>query len=209
MPVRKLGFFKRLLGKIGKHYFWWKAEKMSNLLMAADYLEMMKVLTEFHDGDFQKALETGFEMGKAIGKKLLYEFIDAGKSLFSNNLEDYPFIIEVAWYIFLGEKIGAITFVPADFKNPAKIILRLEQCPFCFGVDEDEFLKVDKDRFKELNWGVFQTGVLETGVNDILEYAKSNYFCKIRETKCLLKGDPFPEYTIYFYPKTKENSEER
>ncbi|MFX1299043.1 MAG: hypothetical protein ACFFD2_29815 [Promethearchaeota archaeon] len=205
MPIKKIGFFRKLLGKIGKHYYWWRAKKLSNLIMAGDYLAMMIALTEFHDGDFQKALETGLEMGKAIGKKVLYEFIDAGKRLFSENLKDYAFLLEVAFYINLGENFKDIEFIPADFKNPAKIVCRLEHCPFCFGVEEDEDLKIDEENFKDLNWGVFVAGCFESAFNGILEYVEADYFCIARETKCLLKGDPFPEYTLYFYPKEEKN----
>ncbi|MHA1131548.1 MAG: hypothetical protein ACTSQQ_12170, partial [Candidatus Helarchaeota archaeon] len=63
MVKEKLGILGKLLAKIGKHYYWWKARKMNGLLMSLDFLECVRIIYEYHDNSLPAALQTFRELG--------------------------------------------------------------------------------------------------------------------------------------------------
>ena len=71
MVKEKLGFFGKILAKIGKHYYWWRAKKMNGLLMSLDFLECMRIIYEYHDNNLSAALQTFKELGRSAGKAIL------------------------------------------------------------------------------------------------------------------------------------------
>ena len=118
MVKEKLGIFGRLLAKIGKHFYWWRARKMNGILMSLDFLECMRIIIEYHDNNLPAALATFKELGHSAGQSVVYEFLDAGKRIFSKSLEDYPTILAAAYYIS-GQKEAAksIDTAPAELTD--------------------------------------------------------------------------------------------
>lgn len=207
MPRKKLGFFGKLLAKIGKHYYWWRARKMNGLLMSLNYLECVRITYEYHDNNLPAALQTFKELGRSAGESVIYEFLDAGKRIFSKNLDDLPIILESAWYIFMGDHISGAKIVPASPSEdlPQRMIWRVKNCVFCAGLKEDDSIIVNKETMDwvhtRLTWGSVVSGVMESALQAILDYVELPYAIAVEESGCIMKGDPFSEYTAYFWPK--------
>lgn len=205
MPKEKLGVFGKLLAKIGKHYYWWKARKMNGLLMSLDFLECMRIIYEYHDNNLPATLQTFKELGYNAGQQIVYEFLDAGKRIFSKQLEDFPVILESAWYIFMGDHIAGATLLPATGTQPQRLVWRVEKCVFCAGLKGDESIVVNKETMEwdktKLTWGSVVCGVMESALQSILDYVELPYRLTVEETGCIMKGDPYSEYTAYFWSK--------
>lgn len=204
MPKEKLGFFGKLLAKIGKHYYWWKARKMNGLLMSLDMLECVRILYEINDNNLAAALQTFKELGRSAGQAVVYEFLDAGKRIFSRTIEDYPTILEAAYYIFMGDHIQDARLLPAEGNLPQRIVWRVEKCVFCAGLKQDDSILVNAETMDwantRLTWGSAICGVMESAVQAIFDYVELSYTVTVEETGCIMKGDPFSEYTAYLWP---------
>ena len=208
MPREKLGFFGQLLAKIGKHYYWWRARKMNGLVMSLDFLECVRIIYEYHDENLPKTLKTFKELGLEAGQSVIYEFLDAGKRIFSKRLEDFPVIIESAFYIFMGYHILDAKFIPADKQDhPAQLVWHIDKCVFCAGLKQDNSIIVNKETTDwentRLTWGSVVCGIMESAMQAILDYVELPYRVEVEETKCIMKGDRLSEYTAYFLPKEK------
>ena len=199
----KIGWFQRFLGKIGKHFYWWRAKKMSAVMMSVDFLECIRVLVELNDGNIPAALEEFRKLGITAGQTVASELLGPGEMIFSRNIEDVPFILNVAWYIFFGENLTDVKMYTET--DPIKMVWTLPYCIFCAAVRKEQELKFDRDTMKtdetKLTYGSVVSGAMEGALNAILEYVNSDYRVKIYETKCICAGDPFPEYTAYFNEK--------
>lgn len=194
-----------MLAKIGKHYYWWKARKMNGLLMALDMLECVRIIYEYHDNDLVAALQTFKELGRNAGQAVIYEFLDAGKRIFSQRLEDFPVILESAWYIFMGDHVSGADLLPAQGDLPQRLVWHVEKCVFCGGLKQDSSIVVNRETMDwdntRLTWGSAVCGVMESALQAILDYVELPYEITVEETGCIMKGDPFSEYTAYFWPK--------
>ena len=200
----KIGWFQRALGKIGKHYYWWKSKKMSAVMMTFDVLECIRVLIDLNDGDIHAGLEEFQNIGKTAGQTVAAELLGPGDLIFSKNVEDLPFILKIAWYIFFGEDLKTIQYYEKTSTDPIKIIWTLDHCLFCACLTKEKELEFTKETMKDQTFGSVVAGAMEGALNSILEYVKSPYYSKIKETKCLQLGDPFPEYTAYIYEKEEK-----
>jgi hypothetical protein len=208
MPREKLGFFGQLLAKIGKHYYWWRARKMNGLMMSLDFLECVRIIYEYHDNDLPKTLKTFKELGRNAGQSVIYEFLDAGKRIFSRRLEDFPVILDAAWYIFMGDHISDAKFIPAEkLDEPKRLVWYINKCVFCAGLKQDNSIIVNEETMDwentKLTWGSVVCGIMESAMQAILDYVELPYNIKVEETKCIMKGDRLSEYTASFLPKQK------
>ncbi|MHA1649313.1 MAG: hypothetical protein ACTSYB_03885 [Candidatus Helarchaeota archaeon] len=205
MVREKLGIMGKLLAKIGKHYYWWRARKMCGLIMSLDFLECMRIIYEYHDNNLPAALQTFKEIGHSAGQSIVYEFLDAGKHIFSKRLEDFPTILEAAWYIFMGDHITGAELRPAKGDLPIRLVWRVEKCVFCAGLKQDDSFIVNKETMDwentRLTWGSVVCGVMESAMQTVVDYVELPYTLTCEETGCIMKGDPYSEYTIYFWPK--------
>ncbi|MHA1271261.1 MAG: hypothetical protein ACTSPY_15825 [Candidatus Helarchaeota archaeon] len=199
----KIGWFQKLLGKIGKHFYWWKAKKMSAVMMTFDFLECIRILVELNDGDIVAALEEFRDLGKSAGQTVASELLGPGELIFSRNIKDVPFILKVAWHIFFGEDLQNVKYYDKTDTDPIRITWTFDKCIFCAALKRETELIFNRETMKtdetKLTYGSVVAGVMEGALNAILEYVKSPYRTEIHETKCLRIGDPFSEYTAYFY----------
>ncbi|MHA1230361.1 MAG: hypothetical protein ACTSRP_28050 [Candidatus Helarchaeota archaeon] len=204
----KVGWFQKFLGRIGKYFYWWKAKKMSAVMMTFDFLECVRILVELNDGDIITALHEFRELGRSAGQTVAAELLGPGELIFSKNVKDIPFILRVAWFIFFGENLKDVKFHDKTKDEPIKITWTLNRCIFCAALGKENELKFDRDIMKtdetRLTYGSVVAGAMEGALNSILEYVGSPYRAEIHETKCLVCGDPYPEYTAYLYEKETE-----
>jgi hypothetical protein len=201
MVREKVGWFQKFLGKIGKHYYWWRAEKMSAVMMTFDVLECLRVLIKLNDGNIEEALKDFRGIGIKAGETVAAELLGPGELIFSRSVEDLPFILKVAWHIFFGEDLKTIEFHEKIKDEPIKITWTLDHCIFCAGLKYEQELKFNRENMGEYNFGSVVAGAMEGAMNAILEFVESPYQATIKETKCIAAGDPFPEYTAYITEK--------
>ncbi|MHA1298836.1 MAG: hypothetical protein ACTSO9_05270 [Candidatus Helarchaeota archaeon] len=162
------------------------------------------MLMDLTDGTLETALTEFHNLGKLAGHDITYEFLDVGKYVFSKSLEDLPTIMETAFYVMTGQKFTSKTYVPADGTNPAMVIFTLDRCLFCGGLKKEESIVVNKETMGKQTWGSVISGVLEAAVETIEEYVGNPLNVSVHETKCIMKGDPYAEFTVKLYPKESD-----
>lgn len=207
---KKLNFFRKFLAKLGGKLFWWTQKKMIGLFMAFTYLEDVRMLIDLYDGDMKQALATFYQIGRFVGHDMVYEFVDIGKMIFSQSLEDLTYIMNASWSMMTGETFDSIVYFPPTAENPyPTIVMRPKRCIFCSGLKKDDSLEVTKETMgtnedPHLTWGAIVSGIVASAVEAIEEYVGNPYKCDVVETKCIMKGDVYPEYTAWLYKEEKE-----
>ncbi|MFX0133516.1 MAG: hypothetical protein ACFFDN_07730 [Candidatus Hodarchaeota archaeon] len=201
MVPDKLSWFRRLLSKIGKRFLWSRQPKESGLMFTLTYLEDVKLMMEMTDGTLETALAEFHKLGKLAGHDLTYEFLDIGKYVFSKSLEDLAIIIETSYYVMTGQRFSSCKYLPPDDGNPARVIFTLDRCMFCGSLKEDKSIEVNKETMGNQTWGSVMAGAVEAAVETIEEYVGNKLKVEVRETKCIMAGDLYAEFTIYLYPE--------
>ena len=198
------GFHKFLAG-LGKRWFWWRQPKINGLFMCMSFLEDLRVLFELNDNNLETALKDFHDIGKIAGHDLLYEMLDVGKMIFSKSLEDVPLFLKVAWYVLMGENLDdkMIQYVPKDSEGNEydMAIITFDECLFCAGLETEKELKINKETMGQQTYGSVVSGVFEAAIQTIMDYVENDYVVKVKETKCIMKGDIQPEFTMWFIPK--------
>lgn len=202
MVPDKLGWFRRLLSKVGKKLLWWRQPKLSGLIFSLTYLEDVKMLMDLTDGTLETALTEFHRLGKLAGHDITYEFLDIGKYVFSKSLEDLPMIIETSYYVMTGQRFSSCKYYPPDDQVPIpRVIFTLDRCMFCAGLKEEKSIEVNKETTGIQTWGSVMAGVVEAAVETIEEYVGNELRVEVKETKCIMRGDPYAEFTIFLYPE--------
>ncbi|MHA1378257.1 MAG: hypothetical protein ACTSRG_07730 [Candidatus Helarchaeota archaeon] len=204
MVAKKLGWFQKLLSKIGKKILWRRQPKLSGLFFSLTYLEDVKMLMDLTDGTLETALAEFHNLGRLAGHDITYEFLDVGKYVFSKSIEDLPTIMETAFYVMTGQVFTSKKFIPAADDNPAMVIFTLDRCLFCGGLKKEKSIEVNKETMGSQTWGSVISGVVEAAAETIEEYVGNPFNIKVEETKCIMKGDPYAEFTVKLYPKESE-----
>ena len=204
MVAKKLGFFRKILSSVGKRILWWRQPKLVGLFFSLAYLEDVKMMMELNDGNLESALDDFYQIGKLAGHDITYEFLDVGKYVFSKSLEDLPRIISTAYYVMTGQKFSSCTYFPPLSQTPAKVVFTLESCFFCAGMKREESITVNKDTLGCQTWGAVMVGIIEAAVETIEEYVGNQIRIKVEETKCIMRGDPYAEFTISLYPESSD-----
>ncbi len=199
MVREKLGFKERMMAKVGKHWLWWRAKKANGLLLNLAIREVARGLVHIY-GDLPNALQAFYEMGIRAGNDLMFEWLDTVKRLLAKNIKDLTVVVEAAWYSFLGQHISEITY--HALPEPEHIIWTTEKCILCGGLKNDDTFIIDETTLgPNLNWGDFASGVFQAALQSIVDYLELPNTVYVKETKCILRGDQYPEFTAWFYPK--------
>jgi len=199
MVKEKLGFTDRMMAKIGKHWLWWRARKTNGLLLNLAIRETLRRLI-IVDNTLPLALKDFYEMGVRAGKDLMFEWLDTVKMLVSKSLPDLTVVIEAAWYSFLGQYIEEITYHATP--EPEHIIWTLDKCILCGGMKHDESLQMnDVTMGADYSYGDFASGVFQSAVQMLVDYLEIPRTVIVKETKCILRGEQYPEFTAWFHPR--------
>lgn len=205
MVPEKLNWFRKFLSKVGKRLLWSRQPKENGLFFSLTYLEDIKMLMDLvHDGSLETALKEFHRLGRLAGHDITYEFLDVGKYVFSKSLEDLPKIIETSYYVMTGQKFSSCKYLPKDEKNPARVIFTLDRCMFCGGMKKEKSIEVNKETMGTYTWGEVMSGIVEAAVETIEDYVGNTLKIEVNETKCIMKGDPYAEFTIVLSPKQSE-----
>ncbi|MHA1268522.1 MAG: hypothetical protein ACTSPY_01925 [Candidatus Helarchaeota archaeon] len=197
----KVGWLEKFLAAIGKHFMFWKQEKISKLLTNLSYRELIRLLVET-EGNLESALKVMFELASRSGHDFLTEWVEEGSAIFSKHVGDHALWIKSGYYSFTGDNIKDIRYVPPENENePHRVIWSVEKCFICEGMKEDDTFKIKKEDLGDMTWCLVIAGIFQTTTNIINEYAGIEYVGKVKETKCTLKGDEHCEFVAEFYPK--------
>lgn len=192
-----------MMAKVGKHWLWWRARKANALVLNLAIREILRRLVEIYDNSLPLALYQFMQIGIRAGNDLMFEYLDTVKRLLSKNLEDFTVLIEAAWYSFLGQRISEIEY--RDDPAPEHIVWRMDKCVLCGGMKHDETLPVNENTLgPDYNYGDLASGVFQSSIQMMVDYLELSKKVYVKETKCILRGDQYPEYIAWFYPKEEE-----
>lgn len=178
---------------------------MNTLFLNIVILEYIRLLKEsLYDGNLEDALESFYQIGKVAGDDLILENLNTLKLILSKDIRDSTLMIRVASYLAFGEDIPerSIHFIPkgTDGDEYDRITWSYEQCIFCAGLEKENELVINKKTMGKQTWGCQVAGIFEAITHTIQEYIGNKYKIKCKETKCLMKGDAYNEYTMWFIP---------
>lgn len=201
MVREKLGFKERMMAKLGKHWIYWRAKKANGLLLNLAIREVTRALLKIY-GDYPTALRAFYDMGVRAGNDLMFEWLDSVKRLLARNIKDLTVVIEAAWYSFLGQHIAEIEYYEAEGDTPEAIKWVLDKCILCGGMKNDETLPISEEILgPDWNFGDFASGVFQSALQMLIDYMQLPYTVYVKETGCILRGNQYPEFTAWFYPK--------
>ncbi len=209
MVPDKLGFFRKFLARIGKVYYWRKPKKINLWLLSSMAYGVTKKYEEIFEGDTGKAVDTFTKHFINGAKAIMFEMQDRIKILYSKSLKDLEFISQIALYVILGPDWDKLfnppTLIPAEQTEHGipQLRIRYPVCALCTGIRPGA--DIDPAKLKDHNYGELLAAALASLLQLVQDYVGNDYVIDIKETKCMLRGDPYGEATIYFNPKTAED----
>ena len=202
MVKDKLGFADRMIAKVGKHWLWWRARKTNGLLLNLAIRETLRRLIIIY-GDLPNALKAFNEMGIRAGHDLMFEWLDTVKRMLAKRTSDLTVVVEAAWFSFLGQHIEEIHYEATP--EPEHIVWRLDKCIICGGMKNDESIAINEATLgPDLNYGDFASGVFQAALQMLVDYLEIPKIVYIKETRCLMRGDQYPEFVAWFYQKAEQ-----
>lgn len=210
MVPEKLGFFRKLLARIGKIYYWRKPKKINLWLLSYMGYSVTKKYEEIFKGDTGKAVTTFTKHFVNGAQALMFEMQDRTKLIYTKSLEDLEFISKIALYVMFGPKwrifFDEPVFIPAERteKRIAQMRITWPICALCAGIRPG--IDLDTTKLREHSYGELLAAALAALLQLVQDYVGNDYITEIQETKCLLLGDPHGEGIVYFHPKAKEET---
>lgn len=204
---KKVGFFQRFLASIGKRWMYRRARKVTKLLVNLSYREIIRLLLELHEDKLEPALNAAFELALHAGPDFLNEWVEGANVIFSKYVGDHALWIKSGYYSFTGDHISYIKYFPPEKAGePHRVVWRLDKCFLCAGMIDDSTFSVKKESFGVHGWGAVIAGIFQATTKMINDYTGIEFVSKVRETKCLLRGDPYGEFVAEFFPKSSNTS---
>ncbi|MBD3229576.1 MAG: hypothetical protein GF329_15450 [Candidatus Lokiarchaeota archaeon] len=210
MVSKKFSFLKKIFIRIGKHIGWKKAKKFNTYTAAKWCQACLEEIIKLNDDNVVEGVEEFEGMVKSgaaelVGRIFLEPIVFGIKPtiLFSKNLSDIGFTAKQA--LFFGEgpyskkMFKSVKFFSADESDDkiAKLVFTIKKCMFC--CEPEKFDKYPLKDMEDKTFGNFFCKLFEAMFQYIIEYSGiSNYKTESKETKCLLHGDEFGEWTIWF-----------
>jgi hypothetical protein len=207
MAPEKLNGFRKLIAGLGKRLYWKMSNKMNLYMLSTMAFGVTKVYEEIFNGDTGLAVDTFTEQFMNGANSIMYELLPTMKIFFSKSLEDVEFLSGVAMYVILGPKwqnfFGPPKFVPANRSEERvpKLIITYKCCVLCTGLKPG--VDIDPAKLRRNSYGELLARALVSLMQLIQDYVGNEYTLEVKETKCRLRGDPYGECLIYFFPKTK------
>ena len=198
--------FKDILGGFGKRIVRGTQKKMNTLFLSVIILEYTRILVEYlYDGELETALEDFYNTGKTTGEGIMDEHLYAARYILSKSLEETPRMAKIFWYIAMGEDVPNrnIRFVPKGTEGNEYDMLTwtFEKCIFCATSTEEKDIIINKKTMGNQTWGCQCAGIFESIMQAVQDYVGNNYEIKVKETKCLMRGDSKNEYIMLFIPR--------
>lgn len=210
MVSKKLSFFKKIFIRIGKYIAWKKVKKFNSYTAAKWCQACLEEMIKLSDDNVVEGVENFEEMvqkgaSELVGGIFLEPIIFGIKPtiFFSQTLSDIGFAAKQA--LFFGEGSYAkkmfkkVKFYSAEESDDgiAKIVYTLKKCMFC--CEPEKFDKYPIEEMKDKTFGNFFCKLFEAMFQYIIDYSEiPNIKTESRETKCLLHGNKYGEWIIWF-----------
>jgi hypothetical protein len=205
MAPKKLGFFRKLLARIGKRAYWGISKKMNLWMLSSMAFGVTKKYEEIFDGDTGQAVDTFTEQFVNGASSIMYELLPRMKVFFSKSLDDLEFLTDVAMYVIMGKKwkrfFGPPQFIAAEDSADGipKLIIRYVRCVLCTGLRPG--IDIDHSKLKKNSYGELLARALVALMQMIQDYVGNEYRLEVKEIKCMLRGDEYGEGVVFFFPK--------
>ncbi|NVM31284.1 MAG: hypothetical protein HWN65_20770 [Candidatus Helarchaeota archaeon] len=206
--VQKLSWFRKLLIGLGKRIYYRKSEKVNvlgvNLMLRAVIRQYEEVTGNLDDALNEFLAQIQVTANEVI-TNLLHEPIMMGVSMsytLSRDIRDGPFTIHALIYGMIGGNFKKTFHYPMIIYNEdgsGKFIIRTKgiSCILCSSVTD-----IKKEDLGENNYGNILATLFGTIIQQAWSYIETPYtMVEAKETKCLLRGDPYGEIEIKFEPK--------
>ncbi|MFX1452701.1 MAG: hypothetical protein ACFFCM_17820 [Promethearchaeota archaeon] len=206
MARKKLGWFRKKIGNVGKKLMRWRYRKMDLYVLSLMELVVLQKYAEIL-GDQGAAFDELNRQFTEGAYAIFYNVMDLVKMFFSKDLRDILYVWELAMYLILGNKFSEYfdypKFIPAEESEEGvpKIVARLKKCVVCASVQEGD---IKLDELGERGFAEVLGNALTALVQMMQDYVKNDYKVVQRETKCFLRGDNYGEQTLLFYPKEEK-----
>ncbi|NVM54185.1 MAG: hypothetical protein HWN66_10835 [Candidatus Helarchaeota archaeon] len=206
MVREKIGFFQRFIASVGKRLLWWRADKMDLYVLALMARETVIKYREILDGDLEKAVTLLKEQFAESAKTFLSDFMDQMRLIMSKDLNDMPFMSEVALYAILGKNYKKFflrpRYITADDPDNEYGVPHYRtvstKCLLCSVIQD-----LNLEEYKDLNYGEIISYALGSLVELIFDYIGLNYRVEVREIHCFLRGDPYSEIHMLLFETEK------
>ena len=215
MPVKRLRWYHKMMGALGKRMFYSKAQKlnlMATTLMVRYTIEEYKDITGSYENgikEFEKVCEIGTW---EIISEMMEQKIAFGIGLYdiiSLYLPDSAWAIPLGFYSlaggdFMKHIFDDAVFIPAISSpdgNP-RIIVRFKKCMMCAGISDEK-----REELKGVCYGGYFGVLLASATGVMSDEVEWGYDIQGSETKCYLKGDDHPEFILKFTPKPEKKEE--
>ncbi|MHA1268155.1 MAG: hypothetical protein ACTSPY_00085 [Candidatus Helarchaeota archaeon] len=209
MVVKKLGFFTKMLGKLGKRLIFNMSQKINLYTCAIIVQETMRVFKDIY-GDWEIGLEEFNEALTTGVREMVADMMDE-KILFGKGLADIVSMtpsdsisaVEIGFWALMGSEsrklIGKPVWYSADQTedNIPKLVVEIKTCPFCCGMENIE------GELKNIHFGDFFAAMIGGILQEMMDYVGNEFNIVNKETKCFMRGDDKGELTFYFYPREK------
>ncbi|NVM53824.1 MAG: hypothetical protein HWN66_08995 [Candidatus Helarchaeota archaeon] len=208
MPgVDKLGFFRKLLIGLGKRIYYRKSEKVNvlgvNLMLRAVIRHYTELLGNLSDAlqEFQAQVTVTAD---EVITSLIHEPLMMGISMsfaLSRFIPDGPFTIQALIYGMIGKdykKTFEKVILEWNEDKSGKFIIRTKgpACILCSGVRD-----IKMEDLGESEYGNILSTLFGTIIRQAWSYLETPYeLVEAKETKCLLRGDPYGEIIVSFKP---------
>jgi len=200
----KLSIFRKILARLGKIYYWRKPKKVNLWLISSMAYAVTKKYEEIFEGDTGAAVDKFTEHFVNGAKSIMFEMQERVKLLYSKSLEDLEFVATIALYVILGPNWNKMfeppVFIPADRTESglAQFRVRWPVCALCAGILPG--VDLDTEKMQDHNYGELLAAALASLLQMVQDYVGNDYTIDIKETKCLLRGDPYGEAIMNFNP---------
>ncbi|MHA1265413.1 MAG: hypothetical protein ACTSRS_09285 [Candidatus Helarchaeota archaeon] len=210
MPgVYKLGFFRKLLIGLGKRIYYRKSEKVNVMGVNLMLREVLRQYTDIIGGKLEEALKIFQEQvavtADEVITRLIHEPLMLGVSMsfaLSRHIQDGPFTIQALIYGMIGKDFNKTFEYPQIVLNEDQsgyFIVRTKgkACLLCSGARD-----IPREELGASDYGNILATLFGTIIRQAWSYLESPYeLIEAKETKCVLRGDPCGEITIYFKSK--------
>ncbi len=209
MARKKIGWFRKKLGNVGKKLMRWRYRKMDLYLLSLMELVVVQKYSEIL-GDQGAAFDELNNQFRSAAFDIFYGVMDLVKIFFSKDLRDILYVWELAMYIILGKNYSEYfdypKFIPAEESEEGvpKIVARIKKCVVCASVQEGD---INLDELGQRGFAEILGNALTALVQLMQDTVENDYNVVQKETRCFLRGDNYGEQTLLFYPKEKETLE--
>ncbi|MFX0134798.1 MAG: hypothetical protein ACFFDN_14245, partial [Candidatus Hodarchaeota archaeon] len=76
-----------------------------------------------------------------------------------------------------------------------------DRCIFCAMSTDEKEIMINKETMGNQTWGGQCAGIFESIMQAVQDFMGNNYEIKVKETKCIMRGDSNNEYKMFFIPR--------